>query len=38
VAVWGTLKLVRTRSFAPFVVYRVFAGVAVLAIIAAGWR
>jgi undecaprenyl-diphosphatase len=29
-AVWGTLRLVRTTSFAPFVVYRVVAGVAVL--------
>jgi undecaprenyl-diphosphatase len=37
-AVWGTLKLVRTRSFTPFVVYRVIAGTAVLAILATGWR
>ena len=37
-AVWGTLKWVRTRSFAPFVVYRVALGVAVLVIVAAGWR
>ena len=29
-AVWGTLKLVRTRSFTPFVVYRVVLGVVVL--------
>lgn len=29
-AVWGTLKLIRTRSFAPFVTYRVVVGVAVL--------
>jgi undecaprenyl-diphosphatase len=34
-AVWGTLKLVRTRSFTPFVIYRVAAGLAVLAISAA---
>jgi undecaprenyl-diphosphatase len=33
-AVWGTLKLVRTRSFTPFVVYRVLAGLAVLTIYA----
>jgi undecaprenyl-diphosphatase len=33
-AVWGTLKLVRTKSFAPFVVYRVLAGLAVLTIYA----
>lgn len=29
-AVWGTLRLVRTRTFAPFVVYRVVVGVGVL--------
>jgi len=33
-AVWGTLKLVRTRTFKPFVIYRIVAGVAVLAIYA----
>ncbi len=37
-AVWGTLKWVRTRSFAPFVVYRVALGVSVLVIVATGWR
>jgi undecaprenyl-diphosphatase len=37
-AVWGTLRLIRTRSFTPFVIYRVAAGVVVLVIIAAGWR
>ena len=37
-AVWGTLKLIRTRSFTPFVVYRVVLGVVVLVIVAAGWR
>ena len=37
-AVWGTLRLVRTRSFAPFVVYRIVLGVAVLVVAAAGWR
>lgn len=31
-AVWGTLRLIRTRSFLPFVVYRVVAGVSVLAL------
>lgn len=31
-AVWGLLKLVQTRDFMPFVVYRVLAGVAVIAI------
>lgn len=38
VAVWGTLRLIRTRSFAPFVVYRIAAGVAVLVILATPWR
>lgn len=37
-AVWGTLRLVRTRSFTPFVVYRVALGVAVLVAVGAGWR
>lgn len=38
VAVWGTLKLVRTRSFTPFVIYRVAAGLFVLAVLATNWR
>ena len=38
VAVWGTLRLVRTHSFTPFVVYRVALGVVVLVVVAAGWR
>lgn len=38
VAVWGTLRLVRTRNFSPFVVYRVALGAAVLVIVATGWR
>lgn len=29
-AVWGTLQLIRTRTFTPFVVYRVLAGAFVL--------
>lgn len=37
-AVWGTLRLVRTRSFTPFVVYRVALGIVVLVVAAAGWR
>jgi undecaprenyl-diphosphatase len=37
-AVWGTLTLVRTHSFLPFVIYRVVVGVAVLVIVATGWR
>lgn len=38
VAVWGTLRYVRNHSFAPFVLYRVLAGAAVLALIATGAR
>lgn len=37
-AVWGTIKLVRTRSFTPFVVYRVLAGLAVLGLLASSFR
>lgn len=38
VAVWGTLRLVRTRSLMPFVVYRVGLGIVVLVVLASGWR
>ena len=38
VAVWGTLRLVRTHSFIPFVIYRVALGVFVLLVLATGWR
>ncbi len=38
VAVWGTLRLIRTRSFMPFVIYRIGLGVFVLVLIAAGVR
>jgi undecaprenyl-diphosphatase len=38
VAVWGTLHLVRTRTFFPFVVYRVLAGTAVILVAASGLR
>jgi undecaprenyl-diphosphatase len=38
VAVWATLKLVTTRTFMPFVVYRVVAGVGVLALLASSFR
>jgi undecaprenyl-diphosphatase len=34
IAVWLVLRLVRTRSLAPFVIYRVVVGVAVLALLA----
>jgi undecaprenyl-diphosphatase len=37
-AVWGTLRFIRHHSFLPFVVYRVALGIAVLVIVATGWR
>ncbi len=37
-AVWGTLRLIRTRSFMPFVVYRVALGALVLLLSATGVR
>ena len=37
-AVWAILRLLQTRSFTPFVVYRVLAGAAVLALLASGVR
>lgn len=37
-AVWGTITLVRTHSFMPFVIYRIALGVVVLVVLAAGWR
>jgi undecaprenyl-diphosphatase len=37
-AVWGTLRLLRTTTFLPFVIYRVLLGIAVLGIAASGWR
>jgi len=33
-AVWGTLRLVRTRTFDPFVIYRVLAGITFLVLYA----
>lgn len=38
VAVWGTLRLVRTRTFTPFVAYRVVVGLAVLGVLASSFR
>jgi undecaprenyl-diphosphatase len=38
IAVWGTLHLVRTHSFRPFVIYRVLAGLAVFAVMITGIR
>jgi undecaprenyl-diphosphatase len=37
-AVWGTIRLVRTRTFGWFVGYRIVLGVAVLGLLAAGVR
>ena len=37
-AVWGTLHLVRTHSFMPFVIYRFVVGGLVLVVLAFGWR
>lgn len=38
VAVWGTLRLVRTRTFTPFVVYRIALGVLVYVLMLTGVR
>jgi undecaprenyl-diphosphatase len=37
-AITGLLKLIRTRSFLPFVIYRVALGLFVLLVLTAGWR
>ncbi len=37
-AVWATLRFIRSRSFAPFTTYRVFVGLGVLALLATGVR
>jgi undecaprenyl pyrophosphate phosphatase UppP len=36
--VWGTLKLIRTHSFLPFVVYRIVVGVLILLALATTFR
>jgi undecaprenyl-diphosphatase len=38
IAVWGTLRLLRTKSFAPFVLYRLVLGVSVLLLLATSFR
>jgi undecaprenyl-diphosphatase len=38
IAVAGLLKLLRTKSFAPFVIYRILLGVGVLLLAATAWR
>ncbi len=37
-AIWGTLHIVRTYTFTPFVIYRIGLGVLVLVVAGAGWR
>lgn len=37
-AVWGTIRLVQTRTFAPFVTYRVLVGAGVIALAVAGFN
>ncbi|MBK5224370.1 MAG: undecaprenyl-diphosphate phosphatase [Acidimicrobiia bacterium] len=37
-AVWATLRIIRTRTFDSFVIYRVILGLAVLALVASPWR
>ncbi len=38
IAVWGLLRLMRTRTFTPFVIYRVILGLTVIAIAASSFR
>ena len=38
IAVWGTLKLIRTHSFLPFVLYRLVLGVSILLLLATSFR
>ena len=37
-AVWGTIRFVQTRTFNPFVVYRVVVGAGIVALAASGFR
>ena len=38
VAVWGTLRIIRTRTFTPFVIYRVALGAGVILVAVTGLR
>ena len=38
IAMWGMIRLLRSRSFTPFVVYRFIAGIAVLALLSTSFR
>jgi undecaprenyl-diphosphatase len=37
-AMWGMIRLLRTRSFTPFVVYRVVGGISILGLLASNLR
>jgi len=37
-AMWGMIRLLRTRTFTPFVAYRVVVGLAILGVAASNWR
>jgi undecaprenyl-diphosphatase len=37
-AVWITLRIIRTHSFLPFVIYRIVVGTGVLILVATNWR
>ena len=37
-AMWGMIRLLRSRSFSPFVMYRFVAGISVLALLASSFR
>jgi undecaprenyl pyrophosphate phosphatase UppP len=38
VAMWSMIRLVRTKTFAPYVVYRFMIGAGVLIAVASNWR
>ncbi len=38
IAMWGMIRLLRTRSFAPFVAYRLVVGIAILVLLATNFR
>jgi len=38
IAMWGMIRLLRSRSFTPFVMYRFVAGFSVLALLATSFR
>jgi len=38
IAMWGMIRLLRSRSFTPFVMYRFVAGIAVLTLLSTSFR